>query len=269
MDRVRDLRHDAARWRAVAGRLADVREKLEFAQPARAAERRRHRGRLPGRLPGRLRGGPADRPRDRRARSSPGLARGVPEDIDRCWEAVKDAERPRIHTFISTSDIHLSSQFRMTRERGLERGGRDGGAGQVATARTSSSRRWTPRAPTGTTCTSARGGHRGRRHDHQHRGHRRLRHAGRVRRADRAASASKVRERRQGDRSRSTATTTWAWRSPTRWRRSRPARVRSSARINGIGERAGNASLEEIVMALNVAPGLLPASTTSVDASQI
>ncbi len=49
-----------------------------------------------------------------------GLARARPEDIDRCWEAVKEAEHPRIHTFLSTSDIHLSHQFRMTRERALE-----------------------------------------------------------------------------------------------------------------------------------------------------
>jgi 2-isopropylmalate synthase len=49
-----------------------------------------------------------------------GLARARPEDIDRCAEAVREAERPRIHTFISTSDIHLSRQFRMTRERAME-----------------------------------------------------------------------------------------------------------------------------------------------------
>ncbi len=50
-----------------------------------------------------------------------GLARCVPEDIDRNWEAVKDAESPRIHTFISTSDIHLERQFRLTREQAKER----------------------------------------------------------------------------------------------------------------------------------------------------
>ncbi|HEY8477569.1 MAG TPA: 2-isopropylmalate synthase [Chloroflexota bacterium] len=49
-----------------------------------------------------------------------GLARCRPEDIDRCWEAVRHAESPRIHTFISTSDIHLKHQFRMTREQALE-----------------------------------------------------------------------------------------------------------------------------------------------------
>jgi len=36
-----------------------------------------------------------------------GLARANDEDIDRAWEAIKDAKMPRIHTFISTSDIHL------------------------------------------------------------------------------------------------------------------------------------------------------------------
>ena len=36
-------------------------------------------------------------------------------DIDRAWEAVKEAAHPRIHTFISTSDIHLKYQLRKTR----------------------------------------------------------------------------------------------------------------------------------------------------------
>jgi len=49
-----------------------------------------------------------------------GLARCLPADIDRCGEAVRHAERGRIHTFISTSDIHLQHQFRKTREEALE-----------------------------------------------------------------------------------------------------------------------------------------------------
>jgi 2-isopropylmalate synthase len=49
-----------------------------------------------------------------------GLARAVAEDIDRCWEAVKDAQHPRLHVFLSSSDIHLESQFRLTREEALE-----------------------------------------------------------------------------------------------------------------------------------------------------
>lgn len=45
-----------------------------------------------------------------------GLARARAEDIDKAAEALKAAEHPRIHAFISTSDIHLKHQFRKTRE---------------------------------------------------------------------------------------------------------------------------------------------------------
>ncbi len=49
-----------------------------------------------------------------------GLARAFEKDIDACWEAVKEATNPRIHTFISTSDIHLKYQMRKNREEVLE-----------------------------------------------------------------------------------------------------------------------------------------------------
>src|ERR1700738_418605 len=39
-----------------------------------------------------------------------GLARAVAADIDQCWEAIQDAARPRIHTFLASSDTHLTSQ---------------------------------------------------------------------------------------------------------------------------------------------------------------
>ena len=45
-----------------------------------------------------------------------GLARANNDDIDRAWEAVKVARIPRIHTFISTSDIHLKHQFKKTKD---------------------------------------------------------------------------------------------------------------------------------------------------------
>src|ERR671917_219019 len=45
-----------------------------------------------------------------------GLARAHAADIERAAEAVRDAERPRIHTFISTSDIHIEHQLQSTRE---------------------------------------------------------------------------------------------------------------------------------------------------------
>jgi 2-isopropylmalate synthase len=49
-----------------------------------------------------------------------GLARTRLADIDRCWEAVKYAETPRIHTFVATSDIHLEYKLKMTREEVLQ-----------------------------------------------------------------------------------------------------------------------------------------------------
>jgi 2-isopropylmalate synthase len=49
-----------------------------------------------------------------------GLARAKDVDIDRCWEAVKGAERPRIHTFIATSEIHIKYKLKSTQEEVLE-----------------------------------------------------------------------------------------------------------------------------------------------------
>src|SRR3954447_9157149 len=45
-----------------------------------------------------------------------GLARTAMPDIDAAWNAVKDSERPRIHTFIATSDIHIERKLQTTRE---------------------------------------------------------------------------------------------------------------------------------------------------------
>ncbi|MEW6726449.1 2-isopropylmalate synthase [Desulforudis sp. 1088] len=49
-----------------------------------------------------------------------GLARANFADIDRAWEALRYADQPRIHTFIATSDIHLKHKLRMSREQVLE-----------------------------------------------------------------------------------------------------------------------------------------------------
>ncbi len=49
-----------------------------------------------------------------------GLARAVQEDIDIAWEALKEAERPRIHVFLGSSDIHLQKKLRRDREAGLQ-----------------------------------------------------------------------------------------------------------------------------------------------------
>ncbi len=49
-----------------------------------------------------------------------GLARASYKDIDRCWEAVKHARRPRIHTFIGTSPLHRAIP-NLTKEQMIER----------------------------------------------------------------------------------------------------------------------------------------------------
>ena len=45
-----------------------------------------------------------------------GLARAMDKDIDCCWEAVKYSKRPRIHTFIATSSIHRDEKLKKTKE---------------------------------------------------------------------------------------------------------------------------------------------------------
>jgi 2-isopropylmalate synthase len=52
-----------------------------------------------------------------------GLARSVAEDIETAWSAVEKAEMPGIHTFIATSDIHLKHKLRMSREEVINRAG--------------------------------------------------------------------------------------------------------------------------------------------------
>src|SRR3954467_5526688 len=45
-----------------------------------------------------------------------GLARACRPDIERAWEALKHAARPRIHVFLATSDIHLQYKLRISRD---------------------------------------------------------------------------------------------------------------------------------------------------------
>ena len=48
-----------------------------------------------------------------------GLARCSKKDIDRAWEALKNGDNPRIHTFLATSDIHMRHKLKMDREQVL------------------------------------------------------------------------------------------------------------------------------------------------------
>src|SRR5262245_11063491 len=49
-----------------------------------------------------------------------GLSRTGFKDVDRAWEAVRHAAKPRIHIFIATSKIQLEKKLRMTTEQGEE-----------------------------------------------------------------------------------------------------------------------------------------------------
>lgn len=49
-----------------------------------------------------------------------GLARANSNDIDAAWEAVREAEKPVIHVFLATSEIHLEHKLRMSREEALQ-----------------------------------------------------------------------------------------------------------------------------------------------------
>jgi len=48
------------------------------------------------------------------------LARAVKPDIDRAWEAIREASKPRIHIFIATSDLHLKYKLKKSREQVLQ-----------------------------------------------------------------------------------------------------------------------------------------------------
>lgn len=49
------------------------------------------------------------------------LARATRNDIDKAWEAIQHADKPRIHTFLATSDIHMKYKLRMDREEVVEK----------------------------------------------------------------------------------------------------------------------------------------------------
>ena len=76
-----------------------------------------------------------------------GLARIHEQDIVRAWEAVQWSERPRIHTFVGTSDLHIEHQMRSNRRTSCSGPARPSSSPR-ASARTWSSPRWTRRART-------------------------------------------------------------------------------------------------------------------------
>jgi 2-isopropylmalate synthase len=66
-------------------------------------------------------GNPADARPDANVPVIAGLARANKVDIDKAWEAVQGAKRPRIHTFLATSPIHMKHKLKMDPEEVIQR----------------------------------------------------------------------------------------------------------------------------------------------------
>ena len=199
--------------------------------------------------------------------SSAGSRAHRPVDIDKAWDAVRVAARPRIHIFLATSDLHMKHKLRMTRAevvarvtemvsyaRGLcndvEFSAEDAARSDpaflhevlAAAIRAGATTMNIPDTVGYTTPDEIRGDDRRN-----------------PRQASPAPTASP---------SRSTATTTSGWPPRTRSPGCKRARARPEVTINGIGERAGNASLEELVMALAHARAAL-GLRTGIDTTQL
>ena len=248
------LRHDPARRRAGARRRADRGREARGRPPARPAQGRRHRGRLPGRLARRLRGGPADRPGDaaagspsRRSPAARTATRSGPSRRSRSPSGRISTSSSRPATSTSSTSCGSTARPRSPRP---SAGSATAASSSAATPRSSSPPR-TPRGPTSTTCS---------------RSTRRSSRPAPRRSTSRTPSATRSRPSSaalvervvalvgdqatvsvhcHNDLGLATANTLAAVQAGAR---------QVEVTINGLGERAGNASLEEVVMALRTRP---------------
>jgi 2-isopropylmalate synthase len=185
------------------------------------------------------------------------LARAVTGDIDRAWAALSGARRPRIHVFLATSDLHLEHKLRIDRATCLART-REAVRHAKSLPPMSSSRPRTPRAATSTSCARSPRRRSSRGHHHQPARHGRLRAAGRHhadvhgRAKQRVGDGVTLSAHCHNDLGLAVANSLAAVQAGAR---------QVECTINGIGERAGNAALEEIVMALHVRREALPFAT--------
>ena len=195
-----------------------------------------------------------------------GLARSTPADIDRCAEAVKAAANPRIHTFISTSPVHMKHKLKMGENAVLEAIGRS-----VAQARNHvADVEWSPEDATRTEfdflCkaidTAISSGATtinipdtvGYSHPHEY--------GELIRRLiETVANSDKViwSTHCHNDLGLAVANSLSGVANGAR---------QIECAVNGLGERAGNAALEEVVMALKVRKDTLP-FTTGVDTTKL
>ena len=106
----------------VPGCKLNTKEKIELAlQPFRSAWRRHHRSRLPHLQPFNDFHSVQEIARMVKNATVCGLSRAVQKDIEAAAAALKPARRPRIHTGIGTSDSHIRNKFNSTREEILQR----------------------------------------------------------------------------------------------------------------------------------------------------
>ena len=250
-------------------RRADRGREARGRPPARAPQGRRHRGRLPGRVARRLRGGPADRPgdqgRDRRRRARP-LPRRRPAARHRGDQGRRAAAPPRLHR----DERHPPQAQAPDRSREGARARPSGGSAtaarsSAATPRSSSAPRTRP-ARTPSSCSrSTRPSSR------------------RAPRRSTSRTPSATRSRPSSARS-SAGSSTSSAATPTisvhchndlgLATANTLAAVQAGARqvevtINGLGERAGNASLEEVVMSLRTRPTQFPELVSGVQTEHL
>ena len=119
-----------------------------------------------------------------------GLARACAPDIERAWQALKGAARPRIHVFLATSDIHLQYKLKISRQQCLEQARDSVRLAKSLCADVEFSPEDATRTDHEFLCQVLECGGGSRRDDAEHSGHGRLQHAGGVWRADSEASAS-------------------------------------------------------------------------------
>ncbi|MEK6323649.1 MAG: 2-isopropylmalate synthase [Acidobacteriota bacterium] len=189
------------------------------------------------------------------------LARTTREDIKRAWEAVGEAARPRIHTFLATSDIHLEYKLRITREEAIRQAREAVGLARSLCDDVEFSPEDATRTDLDFLCAVVEAvieagaatvnipdtvGYTMPREFT-----RIIERIGNVRGADRATISVHC----HNDLGLAVANTIAAIEAGAR---------QVECTINGIGERAGNASLEEIVMALRVRKDVMPFATAIV-----
>ena len=194
------------------------------------------------------------------------LARATREDILRAWGAVSDAARPRIHTFLATSDIHLEYKLRITRDEALNLAREAVGLARSLCDDVEFSPEDATRTDLDFLCAvveAAIDAGASTINIPDTVGYTTPREFTRIietiRRAVRGAERATISVHCHNDLGLAVANTIAAIEAGAR---------QVECTINGIGERAGNASLEEIVMALRVRSDVMPFAT-SVVASEL